>query len=208
MYQISIPVKSQNFDRCGKERILCDLKKVGAKRVFLTLATYEPDPSKRNELMNTFRENAAFLKKEGFENSLLFVHVPLYQYTEAAEEFFTGDLESCRETYFDYPESYIKNREAFRFGVNYEGPSAPIRDNGFFDTLVSEDHTRHVLCGHNHVNTSSVDFKGVRLTYGVKTGVGSYRRGHLNGGTVLEIMGNGFDARHEYVKLENVTDVE
>ncbi len=67
MYQISVPVKSQNFDRCGKERILCDLKKVGAKRVFLTLATYEPDPSKRNELMNTFRENAAFLKKEGFE---------------------------------------------------------------------------------------------------------------------------------------------
>ena len=67
MYQISVPVKSQNFDRCGKERILCDLKKVGAKRVFLTLATYEPDPSKRNELLNTFRENAAFLKKEGFE---------------------------------------------------------------------------------------------------------------------------------------------
>ena len=155
-----------------------------------------------------YKEQIAGMKKEGFDSSLLFVHVPLYQYTEAAEEFFTCDLESCREAYFDYPESCIKNREAFRFGVNYEGPSAPIRDNGFFDTLVSEDHTRHVLCGHNHVNTTSVDYKGVRLTYGVKTGAGSYHRGHLNGGTVLEITANGFAVRHEYVSLENATDVE
>ena len=82
MYQISVPVKSQNFDRCGKERILCDLKKVGAKRVFLTLATYEPDPSKRNELLNTFRENAAFLKKEGFEASKTH-YTPLWIKTDA-----------------------------------------------------------------------------------------------------------------------------
>ena len=67
MYQISVPVKSQTFDRCGKELILRDLKKIGAKRVFLTLATYEPNPVKRKEIMDTFRENAAFLKKEGFE---------------------------------------------------------------------------------------------------------------------------------------------
>ncbi len=147
-----------------------------------------------------YRDKVAEMKNEGFDDSLLFVHVPLYQYTAAAEEFFTCDLESCREAYFDYPESYIKNREAFMFGVNYEGPSAPIRDNGFFDTVVSEDHTRHVLCGHNHVNTTSVNYRGIRLTYGVKTGVGSYHRGHINGGTVIEVTDGGFDVRHEFVE--------
>lgn len=67
MYQISVPVKSQTLDCCGKDIILQDLKKIGAKRVFLTLATYEPNPEKRKKIMSTFRENAAFLKKEGFE---------------------------------------------------------------------------------------------------------------------------------------------
>ncbi|MBR6806859.1 MAG: metallophosphoesterase [Clostridia bacterium] len=153
-----------------------------------------------------YREKVAEMKKEGFDSSLLFVHVPLYQYTSAAEEIFTCDLESSEEAYFDYPESYIKKNDAFLFGINYEGPSAPLRDNGFFDVLAVEDHTRHVLCGHNHVNTSSVNYRGIRLTYGLKTGVGSYRRDHLNGGTVIEITDGGFNVRHEYVNADACKD--
>ena len=67
MYQICVPIKNQTFERCGKEKLVADLKKVNAHRVFLTLGTYETDAKARKAVMDTFRENAAFLKKEGFE---------------------------------------------------------------------------------------------------------------------------------------------
>ena len=67
MYQICVPIKNQTFERCGKEKLVSDLKRINAHRVFLTLATYETDPAARKAVMDTFRENAAFLKQEGFE---------------------------------------------------------------------------------------------------------------------------------------------
>ena len=66
--------------------------------------------------------------------------------------------------------------------------------------LSDEGHTKNVICGHNHVNTSSAIYRGVRLTYGVKTGAGSYHEEHLNGGTVLKLTSDGkVDISHVYV---------
>ncbi|MBR5295986.1 MAG: hypothetical protein IKU24_05295 [Clostridia bacterium] len=67
MYKISVPVKTAHLDRVGREKILQDLRKIGAERVFLALATYEFDPEKRKTVMADFRRHAAFFKEEGFE---------------------------------------------------------------------------------------------------------------------------------------------
>ncbi len=67
MYKISVPVKSATLERAGRDLILSHLRQIRAERVFLTLDTYETDEKKRKEVMDTFRENAAFFKKEGFE---------------------------------------------------------------------------------------------------------------------------------------------
>lgn len=43
MYKISVPVISDNVDLFGRERILKELKRLGATRVFLAISQYTTD---------------------------------------------------------------------------------------------------------------------------------------------------------------------
>ena len=68
------------------------------------------------------------------------------------------------------------------------------------DALVEMNHTKHVLAGHDHINNSSICYRGVRLTYALKTGTGCYANWRLTGGTVYRIGENGVcDLYHEYI---------
>ena len=42
--------------------------------------------------------------------------------------------------------------------------------------------------GHDHVNSLSVEYKGVRLTYGLKTGPTCYSDEDMEGATLITIM--------------------
>ena len=147
-----------------------------------------------------YRDRVSELKGQGIDESILFVHVPLYEYSVAAEEIFHPYPEEGAQRVYNFPDEYIKNKDAYFFGMNYEEPSCPSRNGGFFEVLSDEGHTKNVICGHNHVNTSSALYRGVRLTYGVKTGAGSYHEEHLNGGTVLKLGSDGkVNVSHVYV---------
>lgn len=151
-----------------------------------------------------YRDEVSRLKSRGINKSILFVHIPLYEYKLAASEIFTRPLEEIEGLEgkpIDCPAEFIKIPNFFRFGANYEEPSSPLCGNGFFDIIVEEGHTTHVICGHNHVNCSSVMHRGVCLTYGLKTGIGSYGVEHLNGGTVITLESGNIDIRHEFVEL-------
>ena len=55
------------------------------------------------------------------------------------------------------------------------------------------------------MNNFSINYRGVRLTYALKTGPGAYWEPEMNGGTVIKIGSRGLcDMYHEYVVPERL----
>lgn len=67
MYKISVPVMNCNIKRCGRDKILEELKRLNAERVFLALDRYELDENKRAEAMKALKDNCRFFKENGFD---------------------------------------------------------------------------------------------------------------------------------------------
>ena len=64
-------------------------------------------------------------------------------------------------------------------------------DRGFFAMLQNAGTVRHVLCGHDHMNDFSIEYRGIRLTYMLKLGYGSGFQWGFHGGTVLRVGETG-----------------
>ena len=117
-------------------------------------------------------------------NSSVIMHVPVAQYVYAYDEAWDAENNCWKEGY-----------EAF--GSKGEGVSCekdengnPI-DNGFFAAM-KEMGTTNVLCGHEHINSYSILYEGVRLTYCLKMGRGGYfDDAYFMGVTTLTIDGEG-----------------
>ena len=60
------------------------------------------------------------------------------------------------------------------------------RNIGFFDAA-KRGGTTALIYGHDHVNTMIVDYQGVKLCYGVKTGKTSYYEDRLQGGNLFRL---------------------
>ena len=67
MYKISVPIMNCNVKRINRERLLEEIKRFGAERIFLVLDTYETAPEKRAFVMEELSDNCKFFKAEGFE---------------------------------------------------------------------------------------------------------------------------------------------
>ena len=67
MYKISVPVMNSNVKRSGRERLLKELKRLNAERVFIALDSYELDYKKRREVLEELTDNCKFFKENGFE---------------------------------------------------------------------------------------------------------------------------------------------
>ncbi len=150
-------------------------------------------------------EQMRFLNHEGYKSSAIIVHIPIYAYREAYAAAATEELralnegrkitfkESCEERYWNegYKDSY---------GLNYETVSSYPCDDGVMDAIAEYGNTKLVLCGHDHVNSSCIKYRGVTLMYALKTGKGCYFHPSMNGGTVLKINSEGkIEARHIFV---------
>lgn len=85
--------------------------------------------------------------------SMLFFHIPLQEYREANDLLETG---SSEVQYF-----YGKIGETMINKIcSSEYPSK------LFDTAVRLNSTKAMFCGHDHYNNQSIEYKGIRLTYG------------------------------------------
>lgn len=117
----------------------------------------------------------------GTVESSIFFHIPCIQYRDAWNEAQyneeTGEYENP-----DYADS---------FGSNSEAICSPEYDSGFFETVKDLGSTKNIISGHDHVNDSSIMYEGVRLSYSLKTGHGSYWEEGKNGGGVLTIDSDG-----------------
>ncbi len=102
--------------------------------------------------------------------SMLFFHIPLLEFEEA---FYAVESGSIPEG--DY------------FGENQEGVYAAKINTGLFQRAIDIGSTTHIFSGHDHVNSLSVPWKGIQLTYGLKTGPASYWDKSMQGATRITI---------------------
>lgn len=67
MYKISVPVMNYNIKRSDRERLLKEIRRFNAERIFIALDTYETDENKRIEVLKELEDNCKFFKENGFE---------------------------------------------------------------------------------------------------------------------------------------------
>lgn len=82
--------------------------------------------------------------------SLVFCHIPLPEYKDAAAE---GCIIS---------------------GMNRESICCPPHNSGMFGAMLEEGSTRAYIAGHDHINDSHALYRGVRLIYNRMSGLSSY----------------------------------
>lgn len=102
--------------------------------------------------------------------SLLFMHIPLPEFEDA--------YDAWEASGFD---------PAMGFGVKKENCCPGYVNSGMFGVIKELGSTKYVFSAHDHVNNYSVEYEGVRLTYGTKTGDRCYWDPEINGGTLLSI---------------------
>ena len=85
--------------------------------------------------------------------SMIFTHIPLQEYRTANELFVSG---SDEVTYY--------------YGILGETMIDKIccskYESRLFDTAVELGSTKAIFCGHDHYNNQSLEYRGIRLTYG------------------------------------------
>ncbi|MBE6553198.1 MAG: hypothetical protein E7666_02535 [Ruminococcaceae bacterium] len=67
MYKISVPIMNANTTKNDREKVLKEIKRFDANRVFLALGTYELDPDKRRIALEALADNCQFFKDHNFE---------------------------------------------------------------------------------------------------------------------------------------------
>ena len=129
--------------------------------------------------------------------SSAFMHIPTNEYKDAWAVAWNADAGEYNPEYADTA-----------FGKNTEGVCSPRDDNrnGFFDVCKELGSTKDMVAGHDHINCSSILYKGIRLSYGMKTGEGCYWTPEMNGGSTLTIASNGTTSfEHHYVDPATVS---
>lgn len=129
--------------------------------------------------------------KKNFETvkSLAFFHIPLKEFETAWQE---------------YEDNGFKDTEnvKYYYGVKGENVCDGDKEDKVFETMLSLGSTQGVFCGHDHVNTYSLDYKGIRLTYGYSIDYLAYgdidKKGDQRGCTVITVSPDGsFDCKGE-----------
>ena len=128
--------------------------------------------------------------------STVFFHIPVNEYADAWAEAWDAENKTYRPEYADTS-----------FGRNDEGVCSPRPDNrnGFFDVCRELGSTKDMIAGHDHINCSSILYKGIRLSYGYKTGSGCYSTPDMNGGSTLSIASDGTTLfEHHFVDAASI----
>lgn len=107
----------------------------------------------------------------------------------------------------EYYYAYLQWKESgydasMGFGEKREQVCCPKVNTGLFAAMQELGSTKNVVVGHDHINTYSVLYEGIHLTYGLKTGDRCYRDEDLNGGTLLTISQDGVQTEHISIEIE------
>ena len=93
--------------------------------------------------------------------AMAFFHMPPREFKEAYEKMKLGDRAVI------YRHGSVGEKDEY-FGISkYEGD--------FFEEAVRNGVIRWIFCGHDHLNTLSLEYKGIRMTYGMSIDYLGYR---------------------------------
>jgi len=125
-------------------------------------------------------------------NSLAFFHIPLEEYRDAWYEYTYNGFEDTDNVTYVYGTAGCTGRVIY----------CSIHENSLFETMLELGSTKGIFCGHDHSNNFSLDYKGIRLTYGMSVdylGIpGIWKRGAQRGCTVITVSPDGsFDCHSE-----------
>ena len=156
-------------------------------------------------------QNNALLKEMGKKadsdiKSAAFFHIPL---TEQ------------RDAWYEYRDAGYQDTENVKlhYGVAGEGGNVVfcgMHEDNLFETMLELGSTKAIFCGHDHDNNFSIEYKGIRFTYGMSIDYlaypGIYKRGSQRGCTVINFSPDGsFDCSQENYyqdKYQSVYDKE
>lgn len=158
-----------------------------------------------NHQIDWYRKEVAKLKNKGCHDSIMIMHIPCYGYREAFFAVTQDDMRKKGSVSLDDSYKGIGWKGEYKrtcFGVNRDGICSPDYDDNVFPVICECVHTKNVIAGHDHINNFSILYKGVQLSYGLKTGMACYWNSDLNGGTVVKVGSNGVKSlHHEYVDV-------
>lgn len=143
------------------------------------------------EILKTLSSDSLAYPEDTYKNvkSLAFFHIPLREYDTAWSE---------------YENAGFKNTENVKYiyGEKNENVCCGAEDDEVFETMLQLGSTQGVFVGHDHVNNYSIDYKGIRLTYGLSVDYLAYKdidkKGDYRGCTMITAYPDGkFDCRAE-----------
>ena len=120
--------------------------------------------------------------------ALAFFHMPLKEFKDAYEKMKLGD------TSIQYHFGGIGEKEDY-FGISrFKGD--------FFERAYANNTIRGMFCGHDHLNSLSLTYKGIRMTYGMSIDYNGYKgiskKQIQRGGTLITVNADGtFNVRPE-----------
>ncbi len=162
----------------------------------------------------------------GEVKSAMFMHIPIYAYNVAFYAAYKSDVDMFdienynndvinNDLLRDYADKSIWNNgyENSTGGRRETIASAPYDDHVFdaildFDDDDSTDYisTDLIVAGHDHINSFIIEYQGVTMAYGLKTGSGCYWNEDLSGGSVIMIRDNGNSIMyHQFTDIEVAT---
>ncbi|MBR0510193.1 MAG: metallophosphoesterase [Clostridia bacterium] len=134
--------------------------------------------------------------------STLYFHIPLTEYKDA---------------WYEYIDSGFKDTANVKYHYGTAGESKKVvycgvGDDDLFETAQALGSTKAIFCGHDHYNYFSVDYKGIRLTYGRSVDYlaypGIYKEGTQRGCTVITLSPDGsFDCKDQSYYQEKYTSL-
>ncbi len=155
------------------------------------VAWYKANVEKYNkqniEVINASKaENKAeLLEKFSVAKSLAFWHVPASEYLDAWNEYVDAGYKDTENVKFHYGTVGETGK------MVYTG----VYEDEIFEAMQELDSTQGIFCGHDHLNNFSIDYKGIRLTYGYSIDYLAYsgisKLGSQRGCTMITVTPNG-----------------
>lgn len=131
---------------------------------------------------------------EDIVKSLAFFHIPPKEFKEAWEKCYRGDKD------VQYHLGFVQEKD------NYFGYPKTL-ECSFFEEMVKLGSCEGMFMGHDHLNTLSLTYKGIRMTYGMSIDYFAYpgiiKKKTQRGGTLIEIDRKG-EVSVSLIPLEDI----
>ncbi len=152
---------------------------------------YKENVIKLNEQNNKKYAELGMKDKSDIESAAFF-HIPLTEQRDAWYEYVNNGFKDTENVKLIYGTAGEGNK------VVYCG----IGEDNLFETMQELGSTKAIFCGHDHKNNFSLDYKGIRLTYGMSVDYlaypGIYKLGAQRGCTTITFSPDGsFDCAQQ-----------